>query len=89
MLSGPTGCGKSTTVSVLCKEIGISISEWTNPVEQEYEYRGQSQLNQFIEFLVESKWNSLFESESHQVTVVKDFPNVVVHKPELFFEVLE
>ncbi|KAM4709532.1 cell cycle checkpoint protein RAD17 isoform 2-T2 [Discoglossus pictus] len=36
LLSGPPGCGKSATIQVLAKEIGIQIQEWINPLMQEY-----------------------------------------------------
>lgn len=89
-MSGPTGSGKTATVSVLCNILDISISEWVNPIDQEYEYRGMKQIDYFIEFLSESKYNSLFEtSRRNRITLVKDFPNIVIQNPEQFFEILE
>ncbi|XP_057661073.1 cell cycle checkpoint protein RAD17 [Diorhabda carinulata] len=89
LISGPTGSGKTSTVTVICKTLKISISEWVNPIDQEYEYKGMNQIDQFIEFLSESKYNSLFENSKNRVTLVKDFPNAIIQNPQEFFEVLE
>ncbi|XP_039176676.1 LOW QUALITY PROTEIN: cell cycle checkpoint protein RAD17 [Crotalus tigris] len=32
VLTGPPGCGKSATVEILAKDLGIQIQEWINPV---------------------------------------------------------
>nr|CAH7718275.1 unnamed protein product [Callosobruchus chinensis] len=69
--------------------MGISVSEWVNPIDQDYEIKGQNQISQFMEFLGDSKWNSLFDSQMKKLTLVKDFPNALIHRPEQFFEVLE
>nr|CAI5858988.1 unnamed protein product [Callosobruchus analis] len=69
--------------------MGISVSEWVNPIDQDYEVKGQNQIAQFMEFLGDSKWNSLFDSDEKKITLVKDFPNAVIHRPEQFFDVLE
>ncbi|KAJ8936004.1 hypothetical protein NQ318_009685 [Aromia moschata] len=91
LITGPTGSGKTSTINILCKKIGISITEWVNPVDQDYElFRNSGQLNNFMEFLSESKWNSLFDTGNNKnLTLVKDFPNAVIHQPEEFFNVLE
>lgn len=36
LLTGPPGCGKTTTILVLAQEMGIQIQEWVNPVMQEF-----------------------------------------------------
>lgn len=36
LLSGPTGAGKTATVSVICKNLGIKVSEWITPTDVEY-----------------------------------------------------
>ncbi|KAG5894109.1 hypothetical protein JTB14_004048 [Gonioctena quinquepunctata] len=90
LLSGPTGSGKSATVDVICKTLGISISEWVNPMDQDFEYKGTNQVNQFLDFLIESKWNSLFGINTNKrITLVKDFPNAIVHQPDRFVDILE
>jgi cell cycle checkpoint protein len=32
LLTGPTGAGKTATIHVLAKELGIEVQEWSNPV---------------------------------------------------------
>ncbi|NWI12869.1 RAD17 protein, partial [Crypturellus soui] len=32
LLTGPAGCGKTATVQILVKDLGIQVQEWTNPV---------------------------------------------------------
>lgn len=91
MLSGPTGSGKTTTLNVLCKKLGISILEWVNPTDRDNEvFKGINQIKRFTEFLTDSKWHSLFETgSSRNITLVKDFPNAVIFHPEEFFGVLK
>ncbi|KAM4049340.1 cell cycle checkpoint protein RAD17 [Anomaloglossus baeobatrachus] len=36
LLTGPPGCGKTATILVLAKEMGIQVQEWINPLMQEY-----------------------------------------------------
>ncbi|KAM8961738.1 cell cycle checkpoint protein RAD17 [Pelodytes ibericus] len=36
LLTGPPGCGKTATIQVLAKEMGIEVQEWINPVMQEF-----------------------------------------------------
>ncbi|XP_007941552.2 cell cycle checkpoint protein RAD17 [Orycteropus afer afer] len=32
LITGPPGCGKTTTLKILSKELGIQVQEWINPV---------------------------------------------------------
>ncbi|XP_069080507.1 cell cycle checkpoint protein RAD17 [Pleurodeles waltl] len=68
LLTGPPGCGKTATMSVLTKDLGIQVQEWTNPVTTEYKkdefnevydhgsnsqpFTSQSQTSLFQEFLL-------------------------------------
>ncbi|XP_069818963.1 cell cycle checkpoint protein RAD17 [Dendropsophus ebraccatus] len=36
LLTGPPGCGKTATILVLAKEMGIQVQEWINPLMQEF-----------------------------------------------------
>ncbi|KAK9883295.1 hypothetical protein WA026_001476 [Henosepilachna vigintioctopunctata] len=92
LLSGPTGSGKTATLNVLCKDLDISISEWVNPVDQDYELlRGSNQMNTFIEFITtESKYTSLFDvSKERKIVLVEDFPNLFLKKHDEFSIALE
>lgn len=89
LLTGPSGSGKMTALKVICREFGVAIQEWINPIEQDYEITRENQISQFLEFLIGSKWGSLFQNEENQITVVKDFPNTLIRQPEQFRGVLE
>ncbi|NXH77913.1 RAD17 protein, partial [Hydrobates tethys] len=36
LLTGPPGCGKSATIQILAKDLGIQVQEWTNPVSLDF-----------------------------------------------------
>ncbi|NWJ03802.1 RAD17 protein, partial [Crypturellus undulatus] len=36
LLTGPAGCGKTATVQILVKDLGIQVQEWTNPVTLDF-----------------------------------------------------
>ncbi|XP_025025952.1 LOW QUALITY PROTEIN: cell cycle checkpoint protein RAD17 [Python bivittatus] len=36
VLTGPPGCGKSATMEILAKDLGIQIQEWINPVSLDF-----------------------------------------------------
>nr|XP_028604147.1 cell cycle checkpoint protein RAD17 isoform X4 [Podarcis muralis] len=36
LLTGPPGCGKSATVGILAKDLGIQVQEWINPVSLDF-----------------------------------------------------
>nr|XP_034955442.1 LOW QUALITY PROTEIN: cell cycle checkpoint protein RAD17 [Zootoca vivipara] len=36
LLTGPPGCGKSATVEILAKDLGIQVQEWINPVSLDF-----------------------------------------------------
>lgn len=92
LLSGPTGSGKTATLNVLCKNMGISICEWINPLDQDFELvRGPNQSNKFLEFLTtDSNYSSLFEiPSSKKIILVEDFPNIFMKRHEEFANILE
>ncbi|KAB1281738.1 Cell cycle checkpoint protein RAD17 [Camelus dromedarius] len=37
LITGPPGCGKTTTIKILSKEHGIQVQEWINPVLPEFQ----------------------------------------------------
>ncbi|XP_053156649.1 LOW QUALITY PROTEIN: cell cycle checkpoint protein RAD17 [Hemicordylus capensis] len=36
LLTGPPGCGKSTTMEILSKDLGIQVQEWINPISLDF-----------------------------------------------------
>ncbi|XP_048256560.1 cell cycle checkpoint protein RAD17-like [Haliotis rufescens] len=69
LLTGPAGVGKTATVQVLCKELGLEVQEWTNPIQPSYN----------SEQLLPSAYNSFAHSRldtgysESQVTQFKNF----------------
>ncbi|ERE82176.1 cell cycle checkpoint protein RAD17 [Cricetulus griseus] len=37
LITGPPGCGKTTTIKILSKEHGIQVQEWVNPVLPDFQ----------------------------------------------------
>ncbi|XP_070268216.1 cell cycle checkpoint protein RAD17 isoform X3 [Myotis yumanensis] len=66
LITGPPGCGKTTTIKILSKELGIQVQEWINPV-----------LSDFLKDDFKEIFN--YESSFHilpyqsQITVFKEF----------------
>ncbi|XP_045477149.1 cell cycle checkpoint protein RAD17 [Harmonia axyridis] len=92
LLSGPTGSGKTATLNVLCEQMGISITEWINPIDQDFELlRGPNQVNKFLDFLTtESNYSSLLNTSMlKRIVLVEDFPNVFMKHHEEFANVLD
>lgn len=89
LLSGPSGSGKSVSLKVICRELGIAVDEWINPIDQDFEITRENQLSQFVDFLIGSKWVSLFQKDNNHITIVKDFPNALLRQPDKFKGVLE
>lgn len=88
LLTGPTGCGKTATVKVLCKKLNVEIREWINPVDKDRDYV-IGQTTQLIEFLSGSKYPSLICNNKANVILIEDFPNSVIRNPTEFVQVLE
>ncbi|XP_067677591.1 cell cycle checkpoint protein RAD17-like [Haliotis asinina] len=69
LLTGPAGVGKTATIQVLCKELGLEVQEWTNPIQPSYN----------SEQLLPSAYNSFAHSgldigySESQVTQFKNF----------------
>lgn len=61
ILKGPSGAGKTATISTLAKTIGFQISEWRNPIGSEFSSEGFISMSaQFEDFLGRSgKFGSL------------------------------
>uniref|UniRef100_A0AAA9TJ90 Cell cycle checkpoint protein RAD17 n=1 Tax=Bos taurus TaxID=9913 RepID=A0AAA9TJ90_BOVIN len=66
LITGPPGCGKTTTIKILAKEHGIQVQEWINPVLPEF------QKDDFKEILNPESSFHIFPYQS-QIAVFKEF----------------
>uniref|UniRef100_A0A8C9DRV2 Cell cycle checkpoint protein RAD17 n=1 Tax=Prolemur simus TaxID=1328070 RepID=A0A8C9DRV2_PROSS len=66
LITGPPGCGKTTTIKILSKEHGIQVQEWINPVLPDF------QKNDFKEMLNSESNFHIFPYQS-QIAVFKEF----------------
>ncbi|XP_037657040.1 cell cycle checkpoint protein RAD17 isoform X2 [Choloepus didactylus] len=66
LVTGPPGCGKTTTIKVLSKEHGIQVQEWINPVSSDFRKDDFKEM-----FNLESSFH-IFPYQS-QMAVFKEF----------------
>ncbi|XP_076321950.1 cell cycle checkpoint protein RAD17-like [Tachypleus tridentatus] len=103
LLTGPAGCGKTASLKVLAKALGVDIKEWINPVDNSSGVFDDgfsntrsmvsttTQKEQFLDFILRAnKYSSLFvKPNSGRLIVVEDFPNVFLREPEVFHNILK
>nr|XP_018667503.1 cell cycle checkpoint protein RAD17 [Ciona intestinalis] len=91
-LSGPAGCGKTTTLVMVARKNGIEIAEWNNPLSVPYSVTKQSDVQYksevvlFEEFLFRSgKYPSLFSNPENnndkiegKLVLLEEFPNFML-----------
>nr|XP_030700671.1 cell cycle checkpoint protein RAD17 isoform X2 [Globicephala melas] len=66
LITGPPGCGKTTTIKILSKEHGIQVQEWINPVLPQF------QKDDFKEIFNPESSFHVFPYQS-QIAVFKEF----------------
>ncbi|XP_071064516.1 cell cycle checkpoint protein RAD17 isoform X5 [Dasypus novemcinctus] len=66
LVTGPPGCGKTTTIKILSKEHGIQVQEWINPVLSDF------QKDDFKEMFNPESSFHIFPYQS-QMAVFKEF----------------
>lgn len=100
VLTGPTGCGKTTTIKLLAHNNHYQVQEWVNPVDMEMvttlgdmngfpSYTG-SQIEAFKNFLWRaSRYKSLFSAGGKRLLIVEDFPNALLSDGPTFASILE
>ncbi|XP_011218892.1 cell cycle checkpoint protein RAD17 isoform X2 [Ailuropoda melanoleuca] len=66
LITGPPGCGKTTTIKILSKEHGIQVQEWINPILPDF------QKDDFKEILNPESSFRVFPYQS-QIAVFKEF----------------
>ncbi|XP_014635226.1 PREDICTED: cell cycle checkpoint protein RAD17 [Ceratotherium simum simum] len=66
LITGPPGCGKTTTIKILSKEHGIQVQEWINPILPDF------QKDDFKEIFNSESSFHVFPYQS-QIAVFKEF----------------
>lgn len=90
VLKGPAGAGKTVTLQLLCKQLGIDISEWRNPASIDYSADNFTSMSAFFEDYIarSGRYSTLEfgnekalaergkpESKQKQLVLVEEFPN--------------
>lgn len=94
LLLGPSGSGKTSTINVIAKSNKIKVIEWITPLDRDYnpdlneEHRSILQI--FKSFLLQAtRYPTLFGGQQQlKVILVKDFPNIFLHNPSSFHEIM-
>lgn len=83
MLKGPSGTGKTATISMLAKAMDLDIVEWKNPLGSEYASEAFRSLStQFEDFLERSgKFSSLTLQESTPLKAASILPIPIEGQP--------
>lgn len=86
-MTGPTGCGKSTTIRVLCEDLGYDLIEYEQnqalqtftDANGELQMHEQNQMEAFSSFIRTSSKKTLGQSaKSRKIVLVREIPNVFV-----------
>ncbi|RZF36549.1 hypothetical protein LSTR_LSTR010660 [Laodelphax striatellus] len=87
LITGPPGSGKLCTLTAVCRSLGFSYIEWTNPLGIT---KDSSQELKFQEFLLQaSKYSSLITGESDKrIVLIKDIPSFLLENPSVFHEII-
>ncbi|KAK0421106.1 hypothetical protein QR680_015062 [Steinernema hermaphroditum] len=90
ILMGPPGCGKSTTVKIVCKSLGISVTEYEST--EEYFVNDERLIREtdetsFLHFLRSMKYRDVTKKgkgkKVRRVLIIDEFPPAILERPEL------
>ncbi|XP_014284420.1 cell cycle checkpoint protein RAD17 [Halyomorpha halys] len=89
LITGPPGCGKLKTLSVLCKSLKIDFIEWSSPASLPYDPDNHSlyknELDIFEEFVLRAcRYSNILFASSRRIVVVKDVPNGFLRDSPVF-----
>lgn len=100
LLTGPSGSGKTTSIKMIAKNRGFTVTEWITPMdvdwsdwsnmENENAIFRENQVDKFRDFLFRaSRYSSLFENDSNKVIIIEDLPNIFFKENDKFVEILK
>ncbi|KAL0883219.1 hypothetical protein ABMA27_016651 [Loxostege sticticalis] len=96
LLTGPVGCGKTTTIHTIAKKYNVKVTEWITPLDielpsdnGEFEFR-EKQSTKFLDFIINAaNFTSLLDNNQNKLVLVEDFPNTFLRTPSEFTDVLQ
>lgn len=92
VLTGPSGCGKATTIKLLAKEHGFDVTEWITPMDEPFDENNipMRQGDKFEGFVIRTtRYGSLLSKSGRRLLIVKEFPNAYYDNKESFWSFLE
>lgn len=94
LLTGPSGCGKLTTLKILCSEMKINLIEWLPQVSRKYDPENresyQSLVSIFEDFISRAtRYSNVLNSMSSRLIVIKDIPHPYIMDPNSFHVLLD
>ncbi|KAI9469929.1 MAG: Rad17 cell cycle checkpoint protein-domain-containing protein [Benjaminiella poitrasii] len=94
LLSGPTGCGKSTLIRILAKTMPFELIEWINPIN-EYDQSSHNYVNTmtlFKQFLSSSIRREIMQKERainvKKVILIDDIPDLTTDEVKRQFHTI-
>lgn len=97
LVTGPSGCAKTTAVQLIAKQCGFMCLEWVTPMTNEsiYDqftgsYCYQTVQDKFQDFIWgATRYRSLRCGVTNgQFLLIKDFPNVFLDQPDEFHDIM-
>ncbi|KAI7902025.1 Rad17 cell cycle checkpoint protein-domain-containing protein [Cokeromyces recurvatus] len=88
LLSGPTGCGKSTLIRVLEKTMPLELVEWINPINEYDQHNYVNTMTLFRQFLTSSIRRSIMQKEKQdmkKVIFIDDIPDLTTDEVKRTF----
>uniref|UniRef100_A0A914Z4Q6 Cell cycle checkpoint protein RAD17 n=1 Tax=Panagrolaimus superbus TaxID=310955 RepID=A0A914Z4Q6_9BILA len=89
LLTGPCGCGKTTTLKLLCNDLGVDFLEFDLPQEGEYNdfsefdyYTESKPLEVFEKYIKSCEFTSTEPGASkHRLLCIENLPNIFYREP--------
>lgn len=87
LITGPSGCGKASTVKLLCDELDIDMVEFdleqglsiTEQFDGQAQFYNEAQVNLFREFVNTSQSKTIVtSSRTRKLIIVKELPTMMV-----------